>query len=116
VMRIDIPRESQKYNSFDYRQQWNGCILTSFHTALISNNCYTDLIPHLQGQTMQYLVSWCSCCVLNWWGEHAGCYSGGLSELHHKYMSDVQKRLMQYCITCGLVRQRISQVVLLTLK
>jgi hypothetical protein len=21
VMRIDIPRESQKYNSFDYRQQ-----------------------------------------------------------------------------------------------
>jgi len=52
-----------------------------------------DLILHLQGQALQYLVSWCLHLGFTLRG-HAGCYAGGLSELYHKCVTYVHKRLM----------------------
>jgi len=49
----------------------------------------SHLIPHLQGQALQYIASWhlhLGFIVGGCGGGHAYCYVCGLSELCHKYV------------------------------
>jgi hypothetical protein len=53
---------------------------------------HPELILHLQGQVLHYLASQClHLCLFS--GRRAGCCVDGLSELHYKCVTDVQKKV-----------------------
>jgi hypothetical protein len=74
-----------------------SCVCKSLKCILkfVINLYCPDLIPYLQGQVSQYLVSWHLCLCLNT-GGNAGCCAVGLSELYHICVIDIPKRLIIY--------------------
>jgi len=75
-------------------QQHLNIMITAFlcpHLLTIQDLYCPDLILHLQGHPLQYIVLWhLSLCFIN--GDMC-CYADGLSELHYRCVTYICKRL-----------------------